>query len=251
MTDTDDDELWARRFHPSPQAPVRLVCFPHAGGAASYFHPLSAALAPDAEVLAIQYPGRQDRRRETCVDTIPELADRVFGALDGRVKPPFVFFGHSMGAVVAFEVALRFARAGGPAPSRLVVSGRRAPSSRQRRVDLGTDAAVVAELRRLGGTPEMFLRDPELLASIVQVTRVDYRALDDYAAPPDAVLDGVPVTALVGDSDPVTAVDDVPAWGRHTSGPFELHVFPGGHFFIESRKAEVTAILSKAVKALS
>lgn len=247
MPNTDADELWLRRFHPAPEAAVRLVCFPHAGGSASYFHPLSGALTPHVEVRAVQYPGRQDRRSEKCIDNVAELADAVFADIHRQITPPFAFFGHSMGAVVAFEVALRCARAGLPGPARLLVSGRRAPSSRPAPIDLGSDAAVIAQLRRLGGTAELLMREPELLAAIVHVTRVDYQAVQRYVAAPGSVLTGVPITALVGDRDPVTDVNDVPAWGEHTTGPFDLHVLPGEHFFLESRRTEVIAILKEAL----
>src|SRR5579863_2054960 len=104
----DQASQWVRRFHPSPGSAIRLVCFPHVGGSATYYFPMSKALAPEIEVLALQYPGRQDRRMEKCIDNIPEMADRLYEILRGVVDPPFAFFGHSMGATLAFEVALRW-----------------------------------------------------------------------------------------------------------------------------------------------
>src|ERR1700712_4687720 len=115
---------WIRRFHESPGASARLVCFPHAGGAATYFYPLSRTLAPSIEALAVQYPGRQDRRAEPCVDDIHELADLVAPALLEWADRPLALFGHSMGATLAFEVAGRLEKAG-VRPAGLFVSGRR------------------------------------------------------------------------------------------------------------------------------
>src|SRR4051794_26651503 len=97
--------LWVRRFHDAGDAGARLVCFPHAGGSASYFFRLSAALSPEFDVCAIQYPGRQDRYSEPFVETIDDLADRIYAALNPGIDGPVAFYGHSMGAVLAFEVA--------------------------------------------------------------------------------------------------------------------------------------------------
>src|SRR5436305_687475 len=94
---------WIRRYHPAPAAAVRLVCFPHAGGSASYFHPVSARFSPGVDVEALQYPGRQDRRAEPCVTDLNELADVVTTEIRALDPLPTVYFGHSMGAALAFE----------------------------------------------------------------------------------------------------------------------------------------------------
>ncbi|MGH6656057.1 MAG: thioesterase II family protein, partial [Actinocrinis sp.] len=144
---------WLRRYHPAPSAAVRLLYFPHAGSSASACLRLSAALPPHGEVLGVQYPGRQDRFAEPPLPTVDALAAAVHHSLadldDGR---PLAFFGHSMGAIVAYEVARRMA-AEGAAPTRLIVSGRRAPHVvRDDHVHKGGDAALIAQLRKLSGT---------------------------------------------------------------------------------------------------
>jgi surfactin synthase thioesterase subunit len=230
---------WIRRFHPSPDHAVRLVCFPHAGGAASYYFPFSRALAPEIEVLAVQYPGRQDRRHEPAATGIGALADRIvpeLAAWDGR---PLAFFGHSMGATVAYEVARRLAGRGGSAPVRLLVSGRRAPSRhRTGTVHRRDDAGLVAELRRAGSTDPRILGDAELLAAVLPVIRSDYRAIETYVPEPGPPLE-CPVTALVGDRDPQTTVDEADAWREHTRNAFELRVFAGGHFYLDACRPQV------------
>jgi pyochelin biosynthetic protein PchC len=243
MTSSEVFDRWFNAYHPSPAADVTLICFPAAGGSSSAFFSLSAALPSSVEAWAVQLPGRQDRRHEEAYVDIAPLADALVDRLDGRLDRPYVLFGHSMGAVVGFEVARRLEAGQGPAPERLVVSGRRAPSTvRDEQVHLRDDAGVVAELRLLSGTDPVFLRDPELLAMILPAIRADYQAVETYRCVPDAAV-ACPITAFVGNRDPRTSIDEARAWSAHTKGVFDLQVFAGGHFFIEDRLPELVAAL--------
>jgi surfactin synthase thioesterase subunit len=225
------------------------VCLPHAGGSASFFFPVSKALAPAVEVLAVQYPGRQDRRHEPPVDNVPDLADQILDALRHLDDRPLALFGHSMGAVLGYEVALRMRDAGMPPPTHLFASGRRAPSSdRGDQVLRVSDAQIVAELRTLSGTDTTMLADPEVLAMILPVVRGDYRAVENYRHDPDKKLD-CPITVLTGDSDPRVSIDEARAWEAHTTGPTDLHVLPGGHFFLVDERDDVVAILLRRLAA--
>lgn len=238
-----DEGLWCRRFHPAPDAGDRLVCFPHAGGSASFYFPVSSALSPAVDVLAVQYPGRQDRRREAGIDTIGELADNIFDALRPWSDRPLTFFGHSMGALVAFEVARRM-EDHGVAPLRLFASGRRAPSRyRDENVHQREDDGIVAELKKLSGTDARVLGDEEMLRMVLPALRCDYRAIETYRCEPGAVLRS-PVTAIVGDEDPKTSLEEALAWEDHTSGGFDLQVLPGGHFYLTHQQTEVMRLLS-------
>jgi surfactin synthase thioesterase subunit len=227
------------------------VCLPHAGGSASFFHPVSTALAPTVDVLAVQYPGRQDRRHEPAVGTIAELADEVLDALRHLDDRPLALFGHSMGAVLGYEVALRMRDAGLPPPVHLFVSGRRAPSRyRGERLHRLPDARIVSELRKLGGTDAAMLADPEVLEMILPAVRGDYRAVETYRHDPDRRLD-CPVTVLTGDRDPQVSVEEARAWDEHTTGPVELEVLPGGHFFLVDHGRRVIALLARTLAAAS
>ena len=238
-----DNELWLRRFHPAPTAPGRLVCFPHAGGAASFYYPVSAQLRSQVDVLAVQYPGRQDRRAEPCITDLRALADAVYQTLLPWDDRPLTFFGHSMGALVAFETALRF-QVAGRGIDHLFVSGRRGPAlNREETVHLRDDRGILDEIRAMSGTQDSILEDDELLELVMPALRGDYRAVETYRGTADAVLD-CPVTALTGDRDPRTPVAEAAAWKAHTTAAFDLKVFEGGHFYLSSRPAEVIGTLS-------
>ncbi|MGW0790138.1 thioesterase II family protein [Streptomyces sp. NPDC002911] len=226
------------------------MCFPHAGGAASYYRPLSAALSPGVDVLAVQYPGRQNRRTEPFVSTIDQLADDSVEALAPWAHRPLSLFGHSMGAVVAHEVAGRLTAAGSP-PVTLIVSGRRAHDDGQRHeVHLRDDDGLVAEIRRLGGTDMRVLENPEMRALFLPALRADYQVVETYRHTEGPPL-SCPVLALAGDSDPVASPAEMRHWAARTSGQFSLLSFSGGHFYLADHSAAVASAVRDHVSALT
>ncbi|MFF0579305.1 thioesterase II family protein [Streptosporangium saharense] len=243
--DATDRDRWIRQLR-GGQGRL-LICFPHAGGSATAYRTFAQVVTGDVEVVGVQYPGRQDRRTEPPPSSVTALADDVAAVLNGWLDRPYALFGHSMGATLAYEVACRLEGAG-DAPVRLFVSGRRAPSWRrdlEGRVHLSTDAELVAELRALGGTDTAFLDDEELLAMVLPVTRADYRAVETYRWQPVPPL-RCPITALLGADDPRVRREQVAAWTVHTMAGFELHVFPGGHFYLADNGAAAARVVSRS-----
>jgi surfactin synthase thioesterase subunit len=247
MPDTDD---WVRRFHPGASEAIRLICLPHAGGSAPFFFPVSAALSPGVEVLAVQYPGRQDRRREPLIDDLAVLSDAVLEAVLPSTDRPFALFGHSMGATVAFELAAKLEAAGRPL-QRLFVSGRRAPSRhRDEQVHKLDDAGLIADLRQLSGTDTRVFGQEEVLRMVLPAIRNDYKAAETYTYRERPPLT-CPVTVLVGDADPKVSVDEARDWQRHTTGPCDVRVFAGGHFYLIDHAGEVIKIISDQLTVAS
>ncbi|WP_141576730.1 thioesterase II family protein [Actinomadura sp. WMMA1423] len=242
------ESTWIRRFHPADGAPTRLVCLPHAGGAASYFFPVSRRLSPGVDVLAVQYPGRQDRRAEPPVDDLHGLADLVAAELLPWSRRPLALFGHSMGATLAFEVAARL-EGEGAVPAAVLASGRRSPTRhRDERVHLADDARLIADLRRLSGTSAEMLDDDEVLRMILPAVRADYRAAETYRRRPGTVL-SCPVVALTGDDDPQVTREEAAAWRECTTGGFRLEIFPGGHFYLNDHAEALIGLISELLAA--
>lgn len=231
---------WLRRFaspygNSAATSSATLVCFPHAGGAASTYVPLSRALAPDVDVLAVQYPGRQDRRLEQPIADIGELADALAAEIHRELPGTYAFFGHSMGALLAYEITRRLTDRQAGGPTRLFLSGRGAPALEPGRHDrMRTDADVLAAVRRLGGTTPAVLDDPELRAMVMPALRADYRAIGAYTWQQGEPLD-LPFSVYVGNCDPVVSVAQASAWRDFTTATTTVEVFPGGHFYLDGQ----------------
>ncbi|MFD6906878.1 thioesterase II family protein [Streptomyces sp. NPDC060077] len=237
-----DAEQWFR--HQAAREPhVRLVCFPHAGGAASAYRDWGRLLPPGVDLLAVQYPGRQNRMKEPCVENMAELADRIAAALTPYLGLPLAFFGHSMGSSVAYEVALRLERCSGLVLDRLFVSGRPAPH----RVPAGPpgpqdDPALVASVRRLGEQDAAAYDDPDLLPLLLPSLRADHRLIGTYRPEQPAPL-SAPVTAIGGESDPACPVEELVGWAELTTADGQQHTFPGGHFYLVDHREELVSLI--------
>lgn len=245
---------WVRRFHCADVNAPRLVTFPQAGGTGSGYCWLSAGLSPSAEVLTLQYPGRQERRHEPLIDDIGRLADEICevsgneGWADGR---PTAFFGHSMGATVAFEVARRLESETGTVLSMLFISACRAPSQvRFEYVHRGDDESLLARLVALNRANARLVENEKARSLIMPVIRSDYYAMENYRYASGPKLN-CPLTVLVGDSDPLTTIEEARAWSGHTTRNVDLRIFPGGHFYIDTHRAEVIRVIAERLEACS
>ncbi|MFJ7156746.1 thioesterase II family protein [Streptomyces sp. NPDC101118] len=245
----DDAGRWFRRQPRTAVPRVRLVCFPHAGGAASLYRDWPDGLPAGIEVLAARYPGRQDRFHEPPVEHMAELADRLTAALRPYLGAPLAFFGHSLGSDVAYEVTRRLEERFGVSPERIFVSGAAAAYASDP-VDLTgwTDAELAAEVRRLEAPHAEILDDPELAALLLPALRADYRLNARYRPTLDELgTVRAPITALTGDADPLLPPEDVLGWGALTTGGFTHRVFSGGHFYLEQHRAAVLRMVTAAL----
>ncbi|MFG2209033.1 thioesterase II family protein [Streptomyces sp. NPDC048638] len=247
LFDWEDWEDWANAPRgldsgsPYRRTKVRAnsVCLPHAGGSASFSFPLSRSLSADLDVIAVQYPGRQDRWRERCMENLDELAERVYATVALLTDRPLSLFGHSMGAALGFEVARLLEQRADAVPAHLFVSGRRAPSRhRDETVHQLGDEGLLADVRRLSGTDSRILEDDEVLQMALPAFRADYKAIETYRYRPGPPLQ-CPIMAFTGDNDPKATVDEVRSWSEHTVADFGMKVYPGGHFFLSGQQEAI------------
>lgn len=243
-------QLWLRRLRPLPQARYRLFCFHYAGGSASLYRTWPAWLAerqPTLEVCAVQLPGRENRLREAPFTQMDELLRALLAAVRPALDRPFVLFGHSMGAIIAYELAQALQRMGGPLPAHLLVSGRRAPSLPDPFVhlhNLPTDEMLRAIGQRYGNLPALILEDAELRAIYAPLLQADFTLVETYQ-PSSLTPLACPITALGGDADPFATEADLRAWQPLTQSQFALHLLPGGHFYLQE---QTDALLAHIVR---
>lgn len=242
MTRLAPAESWvvSDRRAEDPGSSWRLFCFSHAGGGPSFFRPWPAALRPEIAVRRVLLPGRESRLDEPPFRRIADLVDPLCAALEPHLDQPYALFGHSMGAVVAYEVARRFSMAGRTGPRCLIVSGRRAPGlpGNPARLSALPDEEFIREVARLGGIPREVLSEPELLGMLLPTLRADYELSETYRPLPGGRLD-CPVAAYLGTCDPETEYTQMLAWAQVTTGEFAVRVFHGDHFYLKAGRPDV------------
>ncbi|TQK97445.1 pyochelin biosynthetic protein PchC [Streptomyces puniciscabiei] len=238
-------ETWFRCPRPLPDAQVRLVCFAHAGGSAAAFR--SWSMGPDVEVVGVQYPGRADRFGDPFPESLEQLGRDVGEAIAMLDERPTALFGHSLGALVAYEAA-RHLEEIGQEPVHLFASACRSPQVADSRPSIAEldDATLAAEVMKMGGTDALVLEDLELRDLVLPYIRADFAMFESYAplAEPLAVT---PVLALSAVADPYATGAEMAGWSGATRAGFRMERFAGDHFYLVPRQEEVLTTLRAAL----
>jgi surfactin synthase thioesterase subunit len=223
----------------------RLYIFPHAGGSAQYYVPFAKAFSSDVKCIAVQYPGRGGKHDVGSFTSIPDLADRVCNMLPPRDQSAeeVAFFGHSMGALLAFEVALRFEAAGNPIAA-LFVSACAAPGRIGYEYIPESDRGLLDAVAEMTGANPEFLENEEFAAKILPTLR-GLKAIANYECSPNATV-SCPIFAFLGDDDEVATYEKVLPWSERTTSEFSAQEFPGHHFYLNDHWPElVNAVADK------
>lgn len=251
MVSTLTANPWLVIPRPNPQARLRLFCFPYAGGAATIYRTWADDLPRDVEVVAVQPPGRGARLFEPAFKNLVPLVEAVREMLLPELDKPFAFFGHSMGAMISFELARALRRTRGPMPSHLFLSGRRAPQipyEKPNSYDLPDDE-LIAELRELKGTASEVLDHAELMQLMLPLIRADFEVVQSYLYVDEPPLE-CPITALGAVDDLEDCPELLEGWREQTSAAFSMKIFPGDHFYLQSDQATLLARVSQDLKRI-
>jgi acyl transferase domain-containing protein/surfactin synthase thioesterase subunit len=241
--------VWITRPHPRPAARLRLFCFPYAGAGASVFRPWSEMLPAEIEVCPIQLPGREARFGEPPLTRLAILIQTLVPLIRADLETPFALFGHSLGGLICFELARELRKQNLPSPVQLLVSGCRAPQIPDLDLPIHRleDAQFIEALRRLKGTPEEVLQNPELMRLFLPALRADFALLETYfytTQPPLAC----PIAAFGGAEDAKVNQAQLAAWRDQTGGDFTLTLFPGDHFFLHTAQQELLMAIAQEIR---
>jgi medium-chain acyl-[acyl-carrier-protein] hydrolase len=237
---------WLVRPKVLPQAALRLFCFPYAGGGALTYRSWAEKMPLEVEVCAVELPGRGLRLREPLFTQMLPLAEAVAHEIGPYLDKPFAFFGHSMGAILAFEVARILRSAGKLEPALLSVSGRAAPQV------VGADPMTyglpepqfLRELQRLNGTPKEVLEHPELMQMMLPLLRADFEVIQTYPYRDQTPLT-CPISVYGGLQDKEVTLEDLEAWRQQTTGSCSVRFLPGDHFFINTAQPFLLQTLTR------
>jgi surfactin synthase thioesterase subunit len=236
---------WVQCQRPNPRAALRLFCFPYAGGGATAYRAWSDALPRSVEVCCARLPGREMRIKEPAYSDVYLLVDALAPALVPLLERPFALFGHSMGALVAFELARKLRRDHNLLPERLLVSARIAPSMKLKHSPLNIlpDDEFIDALAKLNGTDENALQHRELMKLVLPALRADVAMHEQYKYSEGTPLE-CPIVAFGGLQDPKVDNEGLDAWRNHTTGPFTKRLLAGDHFFINSPQSSFLNIFA-------
>lgn len=237
------------RFTQRPAARVRLLCIPHAGGGASAFRLWATHSPAHVDVIVAQLPGRESRLRDRPLTSIDAMVEELIPGIVAQPPLPFAILGHSMGAVIAYEIAQALRDRGLDAPFHLFVSGSKPPGFRDALPQMHgmPDDQLVSEIdRRYGGIPAVVREQHDLMELLLPMLRADITALETYTRPDHRPLD-CPITAFAGTRDPRATPEAVNGWRTETRSRFDARAFDGDHFFVGPHRE---AILSEIVSGL-
>ncbi|MBN2502333.1 MAG: thioesterase [Anaerolineales bacterium] len=243
--------VWLPITRTDAKSILRLFCFPYAGGSSTIFHRWGEHLPEWVEVIPAYLPGRGTRIREQAKENVSEIVQGIEPEIKVLIDTPIVLFGHSFGALVAFEIA-HLLQSLGQSSALLVVSASRAAHLPPTRSPIHTleQPDFIAELKQMGGTPDTILENAELMQLLLPTLRTDFKAAETYRYTPGEKL-SCPILALASPTDPYVKISQVAAWEQLTSNTFQIEQIPGGHHFLETSRSEVLASLSAALKAHS
>ena len=225
---------WLVTFDQKPNASTRVFCFPYAGGSPSIYYPWSRELDSSIELSVVQLPGRAQRIKQQPYTHWKPLIVALASAIIYHLDKPFIFFGHSMGGLIAYELSRYLQRKGQPLPQALFISGCAAPLTPSLVPPLGNlpDQTFIEQVDHYyGAIPPMLLENKELLQLVLPTLRADFQVCDSYAHTKSTPL-SCPIIAMAGTEDQIANQAAVNAWQAFGSDSFELVMYQGGHFFL-------------------
>lgn len=252
MVSRSKEASWFTNPRPNPNAILRLFCFPYAGGSSLIYRDWPEQLPSTVEICLAQLPGRGVRIKDPAFTRLMAMVEEIGKAILPYLDKPFAFMGHSMGAMIGFELARSLRREHRLKPVCLFITGRRAPQcpNKDRITHALPDAELLEELRRLNGTPKEVLDHPELMELMLPLLRADFAVVETYLYSPEPPLD-CPISVIGGLQDKEVTRDQLEAWSEQTLSDFKLRMVEGDHFFINTSQAILLQLIAQDLRQLT
>jgi medium-chain acyl-[acyl-carrier-protein] hydrolase len=252
MLTGDTTSRWLVWPNPVKQARLRLFCFPYAGSGASIYRSWEDSLPQDVHLCCVQPPGRENRLGEVPFTRLDPLLHALLQAVEPYLDMPFAFFGHSMGALVSYELTRRLRREKNVQPVCMFMSGRGAPHLPPKHAPSRneTEESLIRRLRRARGTPKEILKNRELMQLMLPTFRADYAICDSYVHKIEEPLD-CPLSVFGGEQDYKVSMEELNAWREQTCGTFRLRILPGNHFFLRQSHATLLQAIDEDLDAVA
>lgn len=247
-----NDQSWYIGYKKNPQAAIRLFCFHHSGGGASSYHPWVESLSPLIEMVAIQLPGRENKFLEPLTSDLSHIITKLSKDFSYYKDKPFIVFGHSLGALLAFEFIKAIHRIYSLYPRQVIVSAAKAPHMPYRRKILShlEDKLLKEELKAYNGIDERIQNEPELFDLFLPIIRSDFSIVENYSFAGSASFP-CDILAFSGSDDPTVTQEEILGWSTQTTGKFEHMPFSGAHFFIRDHQKEIVNIINQIAEKYS
>lgn len=250
MSVTAEVAVWLKNYSPAAQPRLRLLCLPYAGAGASAYRPWAKALPSEVELYALQLPGREARRREAPYTRLEPLIETLARLVAGLPPLPLALFGHSLGAIIGFELARRLRGQYGINPIHMFIAGQAAPQlpPSTQPLHLLPDGAFIQRLREYNGTPEEILQHTEILQMLLPALRADFAICENYAYYQDAPLN-CPLSVFGSSDDSQVSQEDLLAWSFQTAQSMTFHLLKGDHFFVHQARESLLTIIAQVLQA--
>ncbi|WDE09214.1 thioesterase [Thalassomonas viridans] len=243
------ENKWLVIPKPNPNADIKLICFPYAGGSSASYLPWLSQLPTNVELIMVQLPGRGSRVFEDAFDEMEPLVKQLLKFLPAVLNKPYILFGHSLGSRIAFELALKLKEMAHHLPAHFIASGSRGPhTALKNKIHNLPDNEFINELKKMGGTPDTLLDNNALMELLLPAIRGDFAIAEKYSYSGKETLN-CPVSVLGGKDDKGITEADLKSWGNFFASPANVHMVNGNHFFIDSNKDAVLLRLNQIIRS--
>lgn len=232
---------------------IKLFCIPYAGGSAAVYSRWKKLVNPLIELKQVELPGRGSRMNESLIDNIPDIVRNIFKEIKDQIKPPYALFGHSMGALITYELCKKIKQEGYPSPVHIFFSGKQGPQIKLKGLNCYNlpEDEFIKHILNYNGTNEAVFKNKELASLFIPILRADFKMVETYKFDRTDDYLECDVSVFSGTDDRAVSWEDLSGWQEVTKSNCRFYPFKGGHFFINEHTEEVVDQINNVLTSIS